>query len=361
MPLVYNQSLPSYDRLKKEGQEILTPDRAANQDIRELHIGILNMMPDRALEAIERQFLRLIGNSSLIAQFHIHFFTIDKIERTQQVSDHIKAHYKPFDQLKEEGLDGLIISGANVSQPDLSQEPFWDDLCAVFDWAEENVTSTICSCLATHAAAQHFYGIKRQPMKRKLSGLYDHCKTDREHPLLQSVNTRFSVPHSRYNEITREQLVKAGCHILVESNEAGVHMATSPDRFRFVFFQGHPEYDTHSLLKEYKRDIHSFIHEDAKNWPNLPQNYFSEQSVAILEEFKAKCLRAIEHNNNLPEFPETLLNERLFNIWRDTSKSIMNNWIGNTYQVTHVERAKPYMEGIDRNDPLGIKTKSKAA
>jgi homoserine O-succinyltransferase len=29
----------------------------------------------------------------------------------------------------------------------------------------------------------------------------------------------------------------------------------SEDLLRIVFFQGHPEYDTISLLKEYKQDI----------------------------------------------------------------------------------------------------------
>ena len=358
MPLVSNSALPSYTRLKTEGQTILAPDRALTQEIRELHIGILNMMPDRALEAIERQFLRLIGNSSLIAQFHVHFFSLDTIERTADIKEHIDTYYEPFEQIKENGLDGLIITGANVSQPDLSKEPFWDDLCAVLDWADQNVTSTICSCLATHAAVEHLYGIKRTPMDKKLSGLYEHYKSDREHPLLQAVNTEFAVPHSRHNEITKQQLLDAGCHIMVESDIAGVHMATSPDRFRFLFFQGHPEYDTYSLLKEYKRDIHAFVYGDRESWPDLPENYFRDQSVAILEEFKTRCLRALEKGEEMPEFPEELILERLFNIWRDTSKSIMNNWIGNTYQITDVERTKPYMEGIDRDDPLGIKTKT---
>ncbi len=42
--------------------ETVTPlERAIHQDIRELHIGLLNMMPDAALEATERQFFRLVG------------------------------------------------------------------------------------------------------------------------------------------------------------------------------------------------------------------------------------------------------------------------------------------------------------
>ena len=76
MPLVAHTALPTFARLREEGQTVLSEDYAFNQDIRELHIGFLNMMPDAALEATERQFFRLVGESNLIAQFHLHPFTL---------------------------------------------------------------------------------------------------------------------------------------------------------------------------------------------------------------------------------------------------------------------------------------------
>ena len=81
MPLIAHSSLPSFERLKQQGETILSKDRAAHQDIRELHIGLLNMMPDSALEATERQFFRLIGHSNQVAQFYIHPFSIKSIKR----------------------------------------------------------------------------------------------------------------------------------------------------------------------------------------------------------------------------------------------------------------------------------------
>ncbi|MGD1991448.1 MAG: homoserine O-succinyltransferase, partial [Chromatiales bacterium] len=59
MPLVAHTNLPAFRRLEEEGHEVLSCDRARHQDIRELHIGLLNMMPDAALAATERQFFRL--------------------------------------------------------------------------------------------------------------------------------------------------------------------------------------------------------------------------------------------------------------------------------------------------------------
>jgi homoserine O-succinyltransferase len=45
----------------------------------------------------------------------------------------------------------------------------------------------------------------------------------------------------------------------VASAQVGVHMAVSPDQFRAVYTQGHPEYDANSLLKEYKREVFRFL------------------------------------------------------------------------------------------------------
>jgi len=77
MPLVSHNKLPTFERLKNKGQTVIESTRAAQQDIRELHIGLLNMMPDGALEATERQFLQLVGESNPIAQFYVHPFTSD--------------------------------------------------------------------------------------------------------------------------------------------------------------------------------------------------------------------------------------------------------------------------------------------
>ena len=149
MPLVAHSSLPSFDRLKQRGQEVLTLDRALTQDIRELHIGLLNMMPDAALEITERQFMRLVGNSNQIAQFYVHVFSVPGLDRSPETEAYIEQYYTTFEQVKKDGLDALIITGANVANPSLDQENFWQPLTEVIEWARVNVTSTICSCLST--------------------------------------------------------------------------------------------------------------------------------------------------------------------------------------------------------------------
>lgn len=354
MPIVAHNELPTFDRLRHEGQTILDPDRAAHQDIRELHIGLLNMMPDAALAATERQFYRLVGESNPIAQFYMHPFTLDALQRGKQARAHIDRFYESFGNLREEGLDALIITGANVSHPDLAHEPFWEPLIDVIDWAVEHVTSTLCSCLATHAVMQFHYGQRRVRQVRKVWGVFPHRVIRSHHPLVTDVNTRFDVPHSRFNEITREQFADAGLHVLVDSPSGGPHLAVSGDGLRFVLFQGHPEYDTVSLLKEYKREVMRYQRGKRPDYPPFPTHYLHLRERAVLDEFRMRQEQALQSGKEPPEFPEDLIARRLDNTWRDSAKAVIGNWIGTVYQVTHQDRRRPFMDEVDPEDPLGL-------
>lgn len=355
MPLVAHNSLPTFDRLRQSGQTVLKPARAEKQHIRELHIGLLNMMPDAALEATERQFFQLIGESNPIAQFYVHPFTLDVLQRGEKASQHIAQYYESFEQLRNDGLDALIITGAAPTHPNLQDEPFWDPLAEIVSWAFENATSTLCSCLATHAVLQARYNQQRSPLGFKRWGVYPNWVADRSHPLVNDVNTHFDVPHSRFNEISRKQFDQAGLHVLAESKEAGVHLAVSADRFRMVYFQGHPEYDIISLLKEYKREVLQFAAGKRADYPPFPDNLFAPREKAILDEYRLRLLSAQEQGKKISDFPEKLIASRLNNTWHDTAEAIVGNWIGMVYQLTHSDRKKPFMDGIDPDNPLGLK------
>jgi homoserine O-succinyltransferase len=355
MPIVAHNDLPTFARLREEGLRVLPPDRALHQDIRELHIGLCNMMPDKALAATERQFLRLVGESNPIAQFYVHPFTLPELERGYAARTHIDRFYDSFDQLREEGLDALIITGANVVGRDLSAQAFWEPLIGVIDWAWENVTSTLCSCLTTHAVLEFRHGQKRIAQPAKIWGVYPHHVVDPRHPLVNDVNTRFDVPHSRWNAVLREQFDRAGLRVLVESEEVGVHLATSADGLRFVFFQGHPEYDTVSLLKEYKREVMRYARGETDTYPPLPERYVREREQALLREYRLRLEAALASGHESPDFPEGLVGGRLDNTWHDTAEAVVGNWMGLVYQVTHRDRAKPFMDGVDPDDPLGLR------
>lgn len=354
MPLVAHFALPTFDRLRAEGHEVLSIDRAQHQDIRELHVGLLNMMPDSALEATERQFLRLLGSSNRIAQFYVHPFTLEGVAREGRARTHVERFYKTFDQIRSEGVDALVITGANPVEPDITEETFWDGLLEVMDWATENVCSTYCSCLATHAALKVYHGIERTPLPKKQWGVYSHRVAYRSHPLVSNVNTRFDAPHSRWNDIPADQMESAGIKVLVESRDCGVLAAVSPDQFRFVYFQGHPEYDGNSLLKEYKREVARFIAGEREDYPPFPDNYFDGEAAGILDRYESEVRRAMDSGNPPAEFPEHELEEHVDNTWSDTGKAMFNNWLGLIYQITDSDRRVPFMQGIDPKDPLGL-------
>lgn len=354
MPLIAHSDLPSFSRLQQEGVEVLSTNRAEHQDIRELHIGILNMMPDAALQSTERQFMRLVGSCNRIAQFYIHVFSFPEIPRGEVAQKHIDQYYASFDQLKQDGLDALIISGANPVQSDITQEPYWEPLAKTVAWAKDNVCSVMCSCLATHAIVQQLWGLERYKLPAKRWGVYSNRVTNNSHPLTANINTRFDAPHSHVYEVSSEQFEQAGLIVLAESDVSNLHLGTSPDGFRYVFFQGHPEYDSVSLLKEYKREVVRFIKGENSEYPDYPENYINDAATTLFDGYHQEVLNAAGHYANLREFPEAQATPLMDNTWTDTGKAIFNEWLGLVYQLTNRDRRKVFMDGVDAENPLGL-------
>jgi len=315
MPLVAHNKLPTFQRLRDRGQDVLSVERARHQDIRELHIGLLNMMPDAALAATEYQFMRLVGACNQIVQFYIYPFSIPELDRGPEALKHIKQHYFEFAELQEQGLDALIITGANVASPSLDEEPFWNPLIEIVQWANENVASILCSCLATHALVKFNHGIERQRLPQKKWGVYSHKINAPEHPLTWEINTRF---------------------------------------FRIIYFQGHPEYDAISLLKEYKREVLRYIDGALDDVPPFPENYFSAEAGEIASGFITAVQSAKESGDAIPQFPDARLQMCVDNTWGDTGKAIINNWLGLVYQLTNLDRRKQFMHEVNPEDPLGM-------
>lgn len=338
MPLVAHTSLPSFEDLRESGEDVLTLDSALHQDIRELHIGFLNMMPDAALRATERQFLRLVGSCNQIAQFFVYPFTVPGLPRDDKTQAYLDQYYYAFEDLQKMGLDALIITGANVANPTLEEEPFWEPLKDVVAWGRKNVISMLCSCLSTHALVKQLYQIDRRLMSQKLWGVYPHRIKQAKHPLLRGINTRFDVPHSRYNTIPAAALEEAGVTVLIESDAGEMHMAVSADQFSIVYFQGHPEYDANSLLKEYKREVNRFIQGDREDYPPHPENYFSSDVAAFVDDYEKLVRHAQQEGKDAPEFPEAQITSLVDNTWGDTGKAIVNNWLGLVYQKADYDR-----------------------
>jgi homoserine O-succinyltransferase len=194
------------------------------------------------------------------------------------------------------------------------------------------------------------YSQKRTPNGKKHWGVFPHQVIDRSHPLIKGVNTRFDIPHSRFNGISEDQFKKAGAKVLATSS-VGVHLAVSQDQFRLVFFQGHPEYDSISLLKEFKREVSLYLEGSRPDYPPFPSNYLSSQNCAILDEYRSR----LENNSaTIADFPEKLIMKTIDNTWHDSASAVINNWIGCFYQATNVDIKLPFMESVDPQNPLGL-------
>lgn len=334
MPLVAHNDLPAFDRLSREGYAVVSADEAQKRATPKLRIGLLNLMPDAALEATERQFLRLLGISAGAADVYAHVFTAAAMPRLGRAREHVDLHYPDFETVKGRELDALVLTGANPANPDLTSEPFWDGMIDVIEWGRDNVCSTLCSCLATHAVVKRYHQVERIKLPQKRWGVYSHQILDRVHFLTRHLNTRFDAPHSHVYEVTQQQLEAVGLTVLAVSEQAGVHLAVSPDQFQFVYFQGHPEYDFNSLFKEFKREVTRFANAARDEYPPYPENYFNDETVTILDNYRDRLLGANDKTQMLQEFPEQRIEQLLDNTWTDTGKGMFNNWLNRVLEYS---------------------------
>jgi homoserine O-succinyltransferase/O-acetyltransferase len=263
-------------------------DRSQNAADALLIIGLINNMPDSALQATERQFIRLLEAAAGDNRVLLHCFSLPSVKRSQPAKSRVDKQYADIADLGHLKIDGLIVTGAEPKAATLAEEPFWPELAAIIDWAEANTRSTIWSCLAAHAAVLHLDGIERQRLNAKCSGVFDCAKID-DHWLTENVPSPLKVSHSRYNALGKNDLTARGYQVLTESPEAGVDIFAKQLRSHFIFFQGHPEYDALSLQREYLRDITRFIGGERDTYPAIPSGYFDVETEGRLASFQKRA------------------------------------------------------------------------
>src|SRR5689334_7044791 len=145
--------------------------RAATTHFREstptaLDIGLVNNMPDAALDATERQFRALLAAAADGLDVRLTMYTLPEVPRTDFGRKQV-SNYATLETLWTRRHDGLIVTGTEPRASDLKDEPFWGSLTKVLEWAEDHTYSTILSCLAAHAGILHLDGIVRRPLGDK--------------------------------------------------------------------------------------------------------------------------------------------------------------------------------------------------
>jgi homoserine O-succinyltransferase len=290
-----------------------------------IKIGLINNMSDEALKATERQFISLLELASDNMPIHLSFYTLPGVPRSDFKAGHIGCRYSNIEDLWDGHLDGLIVTGREPKAANLADEPYWDSLIRLLAWAEENTHATILSCLAAHAAVQHMDGIRRVQRDHKIFGIFE-CARVADHWLTAGTVSHFRLPHSRWNGIPEEQLRDCGYKVLTRSADVGVDTFIKQQKRLFVFFQGHPEYESESLLREYQRDVGRYIKGQVPNYPSMPRNYFDETTVNQLAALQEKAF-ARTREELLSELTVTLANKRIHNSWQSSASGIYRNWL----------------------------------
>lgn len=271
MPVCIPDALPAAKTLASENIFVMTQMRSSQQDIRPLHIAVLNLMPTK--EATETQLMRLIGNTPL--QVQVTLLRTATYESQNTAQEHLKTFYRTFEEVQSERFDGLIITGAPVEHMDFCDVKYWRELERMMAWAKENVFSTLFICWAAQAALYYHYGINKRHLPEKMFGVFPYRVLDRSCPLVRGFDDRFYIPVSRHTAIDEDAVCACDeLHVVATSRESGIGLMVSRDN-RFVFATGHSEYDATTLANEYFRDVNNGL--DIA----IPKYYFPDNDPTL--------------------------------------------------------------------------------
>ncbi|WP_112874385.1 homoserine O-succinyltransferase [Paracoccus endophyticus] len=303
MPITLPEDLPAFDILSREGVMVMSPGRAATQDIRPLRIALLNLMPKKI--QTENQFARLIGATPL--QIGLSLIRMSDHESKNTAADHMASFYRPFAEVEASGdrFDGLIVTGAPIEHLPFAQVTYWDELRRVFDWSRTHVHSSFGVCWGGMAMAYHFHGVPKHDLPAKAFGCFRHRNLAPSSPFLRGFSDDVLIPVSRWTEVRQADIdARPSLVTLLASDEVGPCLIEDPGH-RALYIFNHLEYDSGTLKEEYDRDV-------AAGKPiNVPANYYPDDDPS--------------------RGPS--------NRWRSHAHLLYGNWINEIYQTTPFDLA----------------------
>ena len=301
-------------------------------------VGIVNNMPDRALADTERQFAELLEEAGQEFDIRLRLYALDSVPRSPDTLRAMRGRYRSARALRRTRHDALIVTGAEPSEQRLTDEKFWGELLSVLDIARTRTRSTIFSCLAAHGAVLHWDSIERIALPTKLSGVFRSHLVEL-HPLMSGLGRAFSTPHSRLNGLDEATLQERGYRILARS-DAGADIFVKEGDSLLVFLQGHPEYDAHSLIREFRRDLLRYLRGARETLPEPPLIALSPHLRADIERLMDEARR-----ERLPElierFPLAALLGPADAPWRGAAQRFYRNWVAIVADRQKRDRADP--------------------
>ena len=288
-------------------------------------IGLVNNMAGAAFQATERQFVSLLDTASEGIPIHVSCYALPGLSPAESGGRHFASHYAGVTSLLDTRLDGLIVTGREPKMADLRDEPYWESFTQVLDWARDNTFSAVWSCLAAHAAILHMDGIGRRKSKEKNFGVFE-CAQVGEHALTQGLPPNFHVPHSRWNGVAQDDLIDFGYSLLSRIAGNEVDAFVKQDKSLFVFFQGHLEYESDTLMREYRRDVARYVRGETGVYPLLPRGYFDNGTEDALTALRGKAA-ACRSRESLARVAAALESAKIENTWQHAATRIYRNWL----------------------------------
>ena len=309
MPIKLPSDLPAFDVLTREGVMVMSEDQAARQDIRPLRIGLLNLMPKKI--QTENQFARLIGATPL--QIELSLIRMSEHQTRNTAAEHMAEFYRPFQEVKDEKFDGLIITGAPIEHLEFDEVTYWDELREVFDWTQSNVHSTFGVCWGGMAMINHFHGVHKHMLDHKAFGCFRHRILTPASPYLRGFSDDLLIPVSRWTEMKQDEIdAVPALTTLIASDDTGPCLVEDPGH-RALYVFNHFEYDSDTLKQEYDRDVETGA-------PiNVPCNYYPGDDPA-----------------RTPQ-----------NRWRSHAHLLYGNWISEIYGTTPYDIEQIGIESTD--------------
>jgi homoserine O-succinyltransferase len=288
-------------------------------------IGLLNNMAGAAFKATERQFVSLLDSASEGIPIHVSFYALPGLSPAEAGGHHFARHYANVEALLDAQLDGLIVTGREPRMASLRDEPYWENFIRVLEWARSNTHSSVWSCLAAHGAILHMDGIARRKSEEKNFGVFD-CARVCDHPLTRGLSSCFQVPHSRWNGVAEADLTARGYSILSRIAANGIDMFVKQEKSLLVFFQGHLEYESDTLLREYRRDVQRCIKGEIDTYPLLPRGYFDGKTESTLTALREEDV-AMRNAGLLNTIAAVTENATIRNTWQSSASRIYRNWL----------------------------------
>ena len=351
MPVLLPPDYPDTDSSAFPGVRNRHSPVQATDASRPLVIGLLNNMPDGALEATERQFIALLRSAATEFTVRLVLCSLPGVPRGDAAAAHLQRYYVCIESLWNAGLDGLIVTGREPLSPSLRDEPYWDSFVRVLEWAREKTCASVWSCLAAHAAVLHMDGIQRVRSEQKYSGIFD-CERIADHAIMAGVQRHFRVPHSRWNGLPEEALLRSGYQVLARAGDAGVDCFARQAGSLFLFFQGHPEYQPDTLLLEYRRDVLRFLRGETATWPGTPRGYLQAGDENRLLELQREAAGRSEEET-ISRVTKLFSAKSTENGWHANAAILYRNWL--TYISGERERRLEKKEPVAAAaaDPAG--------